>query len=1551
MLAFARQLACLIYKNLLLSIARRPIGFVLSVYGFPLAILALLLSIPSFFPNLNTFGVSSAAPVRPLAETVTRKLVVVKRPDLGSDVDTVINTFTRPVKKDLLVFHDDEASLVSVCLPDSSGVSDCHAIVIFKDSPSTTSGARLAKPGGNHTWTYSIQADPARANRQFDIQKHKSDQEDLYLPLQLAINNAITNSTTVPETVMFTPEEQADEDQKLFVSNAAIYGRIYAFAFIMVHFTIIYRLASFITSERESGMSQLIDSMGGGGAITSRVLSWLVTLDLVALPCYIIMGVLYQRLAFPSSSASTVIGWQILVGFAINSSTAFASAFFSKSRVSAVYIIFVFFVLSIFAQMYASESKPSPGHTTVAALSFLFPSSNSLFFLQQMCLWQLADLPADLGKMPAETAGLFSTSYSVSQNTLLLYLTLNIFMYAAAAIGVEKLLHGIHFRKRRFTAQSSATTGAVVQAHELKKRFKPSLLSRMCCCCCSWGRKKTVAAVDGISFEAQRGQIMCLVGPNGSGKTTTLHMMSGFISPTGGSVSLEATPSQVGICPQRNTLWDELTVEEHVRIWNGLKSGHRSREDLDQLIQQCDLSPKRGFKASELSGGQKRKLQLACMFVGDSSVCLIDECTSGLDPLSRRAIWEILLQQRAKRSIIFTTHFLDEVDILADHIVLLAAGQIKCQGAPAQLKTQYGGGYKVLVPLSAPNPGHNFPRTTHQDKTVYAVPDSSTASRIISMYTNAGVRDVNISGPQFEDVFLNLLQDDAALLQSKSSTTVDENFIMSPGTTTSSWKQFRVLYGKRWTVLTRFWGPYLFAVLVPLAVTFLAGGMVNEYAPPNCDALQDINSLGITGLKWPDSCPDSGVCDRLSVSPSQANATLFTLFQKGYQEVSNVSTNAYGKFVDVQNSRDDLLKHISQNKSAAGYGGIFAGTATEAPMIAYRILSYGDQSGSHLLSLWIDDETRCIFYPASFVLYPAIEKARKVRSVQYANGVRRAPLWAAYAVFDLLWVIIVSVGVMGLSSMKLKFNGPMLILLPILALYGLAATLMGYVVAHFTNGPLKSYLATLGIGFLSWVVIAISTLVKTSSSSLTAVAFGADLFLPIGNIFRTLLVGLNLMEAGCKDGKPVSAGAINGFGGPLLYLVLQIIALLLIITWLEGGFPAIRLGRQSRGPRHGFSDVELANMSLTEARQGNDAVSMEASRAAGTETDLLRVLGASKYFGTNKAVDDVTFGMPRSDVLALLGPNGAGKSTLVNMIQGEFPPSKGNILLCRENSTSPSAKKHLGVCPQHDAPDLMNTRDHLYFYGRIKGINNVKANVDYLMNRLDLARHARTQANKLSGGNKRKLMLAIALMGTPSILVLDEPTSAMDAVAKRQFWKVIQDIAKDRSVLLTTHSMEEADALATRTMIMARRILAIGTTQALRQRYNNEYFVNLVLASAPKSSPEEMNEVSAWVTSMVPDARFEREVLGGQIRFTMPAGEDSQLGGLSIARLIETLERSKDAMGIEDYSVSGPTLEDVFLSVVRENNVEEEHGAEKTTRFMSMKKLPLSHKGRTWLRL
>lgn len=240
---------------------------------------------------------------------------------------------------------------------------------------------------------------------------------------------------------------------------------------------------------------------------------------------------------------------------------------------------------------------------------------------------------------------------------------------------------------------------------------------------------------------------------------------------------------------------------------------------------------------------------------------------------------------------------------------------------------------------------------------------------------------------------------------------------------------------------------------------------------------------------------------------------------------------------------------------------------------------------------------------------------------------------------------------------------------------------------------------------------------------------------------------------------------------------------------------------------------------------------------------------------------------------------------------------------------------------------MMNTRQHLNFYARVKGIKDVKGNVNHIMDRLGLTPHANTLATKLSGGNKRKLSLAIALIGAPPVVVLDEPTSAMDAIAKRSFWKLIQSIAPGRSVLLTTHSMEEADTLANRAAIISKKLLAVGTSEALRERYSNVYYVSMVLSSAPNSTEEEMRNVRAWVQDSIPGSQLEREMLGGQVRFTIP-GTDGQ-GRSPVPPVIDLLEREKANVGIEYYSISGATLENVFLSVARENRAQEEDGIDR----------------------
>ncbi|KMQ81631.1 abc transporter, partial [Lasius niger] len=215
-----------------------------------------------------------------------------------------------------------------------------------------------------------------------------------------------------------------------------------------------------------------------------------------------------------------------------------------------------------------------------------------------------------------------------------------------------------------------------------------------------------------------------------------------------------------------------------------------------------------------------------------------------------------------------------------------------------------------------------------------------------------------------------------------------------------------------------------------------------------------------------------------------------------------------------------------------------------------------------------------------------------------------------------------------------------------------------------------------------------------------------------------------------------------------------------------------------------------------------------------------------------------------------------------------------------------------------------------------------------VVNAVGLEAYTNVMANTLSGGNKRKLSLAIALTGNPSVILLDEPSSGLDAASKRIMWRTLGSIIPGRSILLTTHSMEEADALADRAGIMARRMLALGSTESLRRRFGDTLHVHLVSKTAPHSTAEEMNRVRSWVVDTFPGAAVEQETFHGQMRFSIPSSavleRQRRLShprgegdiGSAMGYLFVLFEENKDDLGIAHHSVSPTTLNQVFLSIV-----------------------------------
>ncbi|XP_062900011.1 ATP-binding cassette sub-family A member 13-like isoform X2 [Mobula hypostoma] len=218
------------------------------------------------------------------------------------------------------------------------------------------------------------------------------------------------------------------------------------------------------------------------------------------------------------------------------------------------------------------------------------------------------------------------------------------------------------------------------------------------------------AAVKDLNLDFYKGEITALLGPNGAGKTTIMSMLTGLHQPTSGAVyvggrnmnrDISDIREELGVCLQHDVLFDTLTVEEHLQLYGIIKAPEWTKEKLQRevnmALEKAGICQYQHKRVGTLSGGTKRKLSLAISFIGSSTTIILDEPTSGVDPCSRRKIWDIILKYRQGRTIIFTTHHLDEADILSDRIVILEGGQLKCCGSPTYLKEQYGHGYSLIM--------------------------------------------------------------------------------------------------------------------------------------------------------------------------------------------------------------------------------------------------------------------------------------------------------------------------------------------------------------------------------------------------------------------------------------------------------------------------------------------------------------------------------------------------------------------------------------------------------------------------------------------------------------------------------------------------------------------------------------------------------------------------------------------------------------------------------------------------------------------------------------
>jgi ABC-2 type transport system ATP-binding protein len=220
-----------------------------------------------------------------------------------------------------------------------------------------------------------------------------------------------------------------------------------------------------------------------------------------------------------------------------------------------------------------------------------------------------------------------------------------------------------------------------------------------------------LVAVDGLTLQIKKGEIFGFLGPNGAGKTTAINMMVGLLSPTGGSVLINGqdrarVPKRsIGICPQEIVLWEELTCVENLTVIGDMYDLPRAvtNERVRSLLADLALSEKANARVSQLSGGVKRRLNVALAVVHDPDIVVLDEPSSGLDPQSRLLLWDFVRSLKGKgKTTILTTHAMEEADALSDRVAIIDHGKLLQLDTPQNLKRTIGSGDIIEMQLAEP---------------------------------------------------------------------------------------------------------------------------------------------------------------------------------------------------------------------------------------------------------------------------------------------------------------------------------------------------------------------------------------------------------------------------------------------------------------------------------------------------------------------------------------------------------------------------------------------------------------------------------------------------------------------------------------------------------------------------------------------------------------------------------------------------------------------------------------------------------------------------------
>lgn len=1005
--------------------------------------------------------------------------------------------------------------------------------------------------------------------------------------------------------------------------------------------------------------------------------------------------------------------------------------------------------------------------------------------------------------------------------------------------------------------------------------------------------KEIHTAVDNMTLHVCTGELFALLGHNGAGKTTAINCITGLQPITSGHAAvmgyscnneIEQCRWNLAICPQDNPMYKELTVGQHLRFFAALRGSKDPATEIPAILEVLGLKDKLSEQCKKLSGGQQRRLWVATSLIGLAPVVFLDEPTSGMDPSSRRQLWDLLLDMKQRgRAILFTTHYLEEADLLADRKAVLAKGKVQAMGTSLELKHHFGTGYHLQVSVQK----DADPACVADLRSLVKRKVGSSQERVLPEEERAQAQDA----PQQLVFDLPYAEMDSigALLNS-----IDDNM-----------ESLKVV-------------DYDVA-MTSLEEVFMTLGKEA--------AAQEVAAQGVTG--------------------TQEQGLEFQELQRDIATQEGCGKLSFKAMLSIM-----FKLRVRQVKAQPT---IFFWTLVFP--IAYLFFMYLSMSGWSL-STGQSISGGFPFVPGLCCAFGALplldilvrERETKVRHTMISQGLRPFAYWMGSISTIALRVLIIALAVPALGHLTSQtFLGQgRSVFLWVAALFQPAPILLFF--CHFSRlftTPevaqkaavpaffLISLLAIIG-PWLCWMLASGDKLdsMDTIATLLhTLLSFVSPFYLQSGLVNGLWRAGGCMLSGNAKYPVPVDADFGTWCTKWVIWapFVGQLFLCLILSGWLKS------VSMSSTGALDAEQSETVQPLRDEDVKAEEDYIrNVDPTSEACLYRDLRHTYGGGRHAGGKseaiRAVRGISLGVRRGECFGLLGPNGAGKTTTLNCLTGEIrPPTAGEVYVAGQAVTSSQgadlhkAYQHLGYCPQVD-PIIagLTGRQHLLFFGSMKGMapEQLDGEVDRILQRLGFEDADKDKrAEDYSGGMKRKLALAIALIGARDVLFLDEPSAAVDAGAKRLLWRVIKLRAMQQSVVITTHSMEEADAVCDRLAIQVKGVLrCLGSPLHLKTKYGSGYRVEIQLCQRSVELEQAEAQLSEFLRgALSPEVRlFEKQ--GNRFVYQLPT---LQRGVLTLGNVFDKMQSARKQLGVQDFAVTRPSLEQVFLRFAQEQAEED----------------------------